>query len=290
MPGLEEFLNHGGPFLLVLFRLSGLFLFAPAISSPLIPMKVRTLLVMVFALAIYPTIPPSQQVPIEMNWMTLGVGVASETLIGMTIGLLAALPMYAVQMAGLIVGQQMGLGLANVYNPALDIEGDAVGQLLLYVALAAFLALGGLDVMFLATAKTFANIPIGSVLMAGGAGLDGVESVVPGEPVSSSLTIFSNSALGMFTGVVSSGFELALRVSAPVLCLMMLETVASAFIMKTMPQLNIMSIGFATKVLVAVIGLILAMGAITHVVGEDQSTGLMRIVDWSTGLRLSSDP
>lgn len=277
MHGLEAYLNHAGPFLLVLFRLSGLFLFAPAISSPIIPARVRLLLVMVFSLAIYPTIPPEQQVPVRMDWMSLGIAVGTETLIGMTIGLLAALPMYAVQMAGLIVGQQMGLGLANVYNPALDIEGDAVGQLLLYVALAAFLALGGIDVVFLATAKTFANIPVGSVL--GGTG----------EMGGSSIAIFSNSVLNLLTGVVMSGFELALRVSAPVLCLIMLETVASAFIMKTMPQLNIMSIGFATKIVVAMLGLILAMGAIAHAVGDDQAIGLSRLIDWATGLRLGGE-
>lgn len=277
MHGLEAYLNHAGPFLLVLFRLSGLMLFAPAISSPIIPARVRLLLVMVFSLAIYPTIPPEQQVPVRMDWMSLGIAVGTETLIGMTIGLLAALPMYAVQMAGLIVGQQMGLGLANVYNPALDIEGDSVGQLLLYVALAAFLALGGIDVVFLATAKTFANIPVGSVL--GGTGEAGTMG-------GSSIAIFSNSVLNLLTGVVMSGFELALRVSAPVLCLIMLETVASAFIMKTMPQLNIMSIGFATKIVVAMLGLILAMGAIAHAVGDDQAIGLSRLIDWATGLRL----
>lgn len=275
MQGLDSIFNHIGPFLMVLFRLSGLFVFAPAIASPIIPARVRVLLTMMFALAIYPTIPAAQQSPIELDWMSLGVAVAGETVIGLVVGLVAALPMYAVQLGGLLMGHQMGLGLANIYNPALDIEGDAIGQLLLYIALALFISMGGLDAMFLATARTFANVPVGSVLMGGSGGLDAGGG---GLAVSS---------LAMLSGVVSSGFEIALRIAAPVLCIIMIETVATAFLMKTMPQLNIMSIGFATKALMALIGLVVALKAIGVVMHEDVGRTIELMLEWGAGLRLS---
>ena len=280
MAGLETLYNHAGPFLMVLFRLSGLFVFAPAVSSPILPGRLRVLVCAVFALAIYPTIPVEQQngAAIRMDWMSLGVGVISETLIGLVIGLVAALPIYAVQLGGLIMGQQMGVGLANVYNPALDIEGDTVGQFLLYLALAMFLSMGGLDLLFLTTAETFRHVPIGAILLQPGvAGADPPHAV------------FSGACLELIEGVVSGGFELALRVAAPVLCIIMVETVATAFLMKTMPQLNIMSIGFATKVLVAFLGLIVSMRAIGFVMSEDVSQTGGTILQWAESFRLKPD-
>lgn len=294
MTNLEPILSHVTPFLMVLFRLSGLLLFAPALSSPLIPARVRALLVGMFALALYPTIPVSQQVPIDLDWMSLGIAVVGETLIGLVIGLLAALPMYAVQLGGLVMGQQMGLGLANVYNPALDIEGDVVGQFLLYLALAIFLQIGGLDAAFLAVAKTFANVPIGAILLAPlpvvpDPSLLGTTADIAAAGQVAAPSAFSSisfSALDLLSGVIASGFELALRISAPVLCIILLETIATAFIMKTMPQLNIMSIGFATKVVLALLGLVLAFRAIAHVTHDDVEQSMSRMVEWAESLRV----
>lgn len=294
MTNLEPILSHVTPFLMVLFRLSGLLLFAPALSSPLIPARVRALLVGMFALALYPTIPASQQVPIDLDWMSLGIAVVGETLIGLVIGLLAALPMYAVQLGGLVMGQQMGLGLANVYNPALDIEGDVVGQFLLYLALAIFLQIGGLDAAFLAVAKTFANVPIGAILLAPppvvpDPSLLGTTADIAATGQVAAPSAFSSisfSALDLLSGVIASGFELALRISAPVLCIILLETIATAFIMKTMPQLNIMSIGFATKVVLALLGLVLAFRAIAHVTHDDVEQSMSRMVEWAESLRV----
>lgn len=296
MTNIEPILEHVSPFLMVLFRLSGLLLFAPALSSPLIPARVRALFVGMFALALYPTIPVSQQVPINLDWMSLGIAILGETLIGLVIGLLAALPMYAVQLGGLVMGQQMGLGLANVYNPALDIEGDVVGQFLLYLALAIFLQIGGLDAAFLAVAKTFANVPIGAILLAPPPPIPALDSVPLGTTVDalspasdsshSAFSAISFSALDLLSGVIASGFELALRISAPVLCIILLETIATAFIMKTMPQLNIMSIGFATKVVLALLGLVLAFRAVAHVTHDDVELSMSRMVEWAESLRV----
>ncbi len=255
-PQLAPILDHAGPFLMCLFRLSGLFVFAPVLGSPAIPMRVRGLMCIVFAVALYPTIPAEYQKPVEMDVMSLGWAVASETLIGVSIGLLAALPMYAVQLGGLIIGHQIGIGLANVYNPALDLEGDVVGQFLLFMAMAIFVSLGGLEVLFGALAHTFASVPLG--------GLSPAEA-----------------PLELLLGLVSSGMAIGLRVAAPVLCIVLAETLASGVIMRTMPQLNIMTIGFAIKVIVAMIALIGSIHAVAMLNREDTVMTLEAILDWA---------
>lgn len=250
-------LSHLEPFLLVLFRLSGLLIYAPILSTPLIPARARVMFIMMFALALYPTlnIIPARSIE-SVTLLSLAPAVIAETLIGLTIGLLAALPMYAVQLGGQVIGQQIGLGLAGIYNPALDTESDVVGQLLMFIALAIFTSIGGLEWMFLALASTFAHLPPGAA----------VTALPP---------------LDLMVGIVSSGFEMALRVSAPILCIILLETIASAFLMKTLPQLNIMALGFGIKVLLAFTVLIWSIGALSEAIGQDITDTLRAVSAWA---------
>ncbi|MBX3386108.1 MAG: flagellar biosynthetic protein FliR [Phycisphaeraceae bacterium] len=253
MNDLRSILDHTVPFLLVLFRLSGLFVFAPVLSGTIVPSKVRVLMCVMLAAGMYPAVSHEPADWSGVDALSLGWIVAGETLIGLAIGLVAALPIYAAQLGGLIMGQQMGMGLANVYNPALDVEGDTVGQLLLFMAMTVFIALGGLEVLFLAVAGSFASIPAGFALTGG----------------SNDVGSLSAGWLDLLVGVLGSGMDLAVRVAAPVLCIIMLETVAMGFVMKTMPQLNVLTIGFAVKVLIALLGLVLALKAIEQSMHEE---------------------
>src|SRR5262249_53461138 len=148
------------------------------------------------------TLPATQQSPIELNLFSLAPSIFGETLIGLSIGLLAALPMFAAQLGGLIMSQQAGITLGQVFNPSLDIEADVFGQLLQYVAIFAFVSLGGLDSLFLSLASTFTRVPVAGA----------TASLAPTD---------------LLVGVAGSGFDLALRVSAPVLCIVLIETIAS---------------------------------------------------------------
>ena len=93
------------------------------------------------------------------------------------------------------------------------------------MALAIFVILGGHRIMLAALIGSFDHIPLG--------GFAGFESLV-----------------GLMVGLVAVTFELALRVAAPLLCLVFLETVAMGFIARTVPQMNILSVGFATRILI----------------------------------------
>lgn len=261
MPSLEPILHHVAPFLLVLFRLSGLAVFAPMLGSPLIPARVRILIMFMFAVAVYPTLTIDPSRPIGLDLMSLAPAIAAETLIGLSIGLLAAMPMYAVQLGGQVIGQQIGLGLAGIYNPALDTEADVVGQLLLYIAMTIFASIGGLELMFVALMDTFVHVPPGAAM-----------GVAP--------------PTDLLLGVVASGFDIALRVSAPVLCIIMLETIATGFLTKTLPQMNLMSLGFAVKVVLAILVLIWSMGAIGEAIGEDVMETCRLILEWARGITL----
>lgn len=262
MINIQPILDHIGPFLMVLFRLSGLFVFAPMLSSSIIPARARVLFAVVLTLALYPMLPSAQQAPIELDLLRLAPAIAGEVLVGVVIGLLATLPIFAAQLGGLIVGQQAGFTLGQIFNPALEIEADAFGQLFQFLAIFIFVAMGGLEILFLSVATTFARVPIGE---AGG-------HLAP---------------LDLMLGLVSSGFELAMRVSAPVLCLILIETIVTGVLSKSMPQVNIQSIGFATKIIAAFLALIASITAIEHAINDDVVATTDRIVEWARELPVS---
>lgn len=263
MPVFDSMLDHAPVFLATLARLAGLFIFAPVLGSPAIPPKVKVLLAVSLTAAVYPTLDLHTEVPLSWGLMELAPALATEALIGLSIGLIASMPLISVQMGGLLMGQQMGLGLANIYNPAIDSEADIAGQILFYMALGVFLALGGLDIMVGSVVTSFSRVPLG--------GFGAAEA-----------------PLAILVGLIASGFELAVRVAAPVLCIIFLETVAMGFIMKTVPQINILSFGFPIRIMMGLGALLFSLHVIHEATGVDVEAAARTALEWAVSLGRTS--
>lgn len=242
------------PFMLVLARLVGLFVFAPVISSTSVPLRARALLAFVMTLTLMPVVPRSAEAQLDI--VAIVPAIVAETMVGMTIGLLASIPLFAMEMAGTIMGHQMGLGLARSYNPELDTDADSIGQMLFALAGAAMVAMGGVEALFLALARSFERVPAGSF-----ASMD-----IP---------------IDLYMGMFRSGVELAIRVAAPVIGMLMLILLALGFIMKTMPQINILSVGFALKIVAGITIILWSIGVIGDVAGQDIGQALRNVISWA---------
>ncbi|MBX3389942.1 MAG: flagellar biosynthetic protein FliR [Phycisphaeraceae bacterium] len=254
----EIVLSNLIPFMLVAFRLGGLFIATPLLSSAVVPLRLKPFIVLALAAAVYP-LTPAWSVPASMSIVSLVPMIVGETLIGFVIGLLASLPLIAAETCGIIVGQQMGFGLAKVYNPEYDAETDVLGQALFFVVFGAFLAMGGLESVFRALVATFERVGPGGI----GIGQAPLETLV---------------------GVAASGLELAMRMSLPVMGAILLLIVVFAVISKTMPSINIMSVGFTVKVLAGVTVLTLALPSIARVAGDEAGEVLHVIDGWARSL------
>lgn len=246
MPSLEPILDRVVPVLLVAFRLAGLFLLAPLLSSPTFPARVKAILLFMLGFALYPMVadaPSLVRLP-EIDLAMLLPLIVRESLIGLSIGAIAAIPLLSMEAAGALIGQQVGFGLAKVYNPEMDTDADLVGQLLFYLAMAAFLAAGGLESLFICAAETFRHVAVGGF---------GAEQL----------------PLDVLIGVVSGGCELALRVSAPIVGVVTLLLCVFGFLTKTMPQINILSVGFSAKILGGLAMLVLSIGTSNVAIGDE---------------------
>ena len=107
----EQFLR----FVLVASRVSGLFLVAPMLGDAGVPRRLKVGLAAIFALVILPALPGDSRA-VNVGAMSLkGYLVAGlgELAVGLTIGLVAAIVLAGLQLAGLFVGRQTA-GLVSV--------------------------------------------------------------------------------------------------------------------------------------------------------------------------------
>lgn len=259
MLSFEAIFEHAVPYMLVLTRLGGIFLAAPGIGGAIVPMRIKALLLVMFTAAIYPTISVSSLTPPDTSLIMLMPIVATELLIGMTIGLVAMLPLMGMQLAGMIAGYQMGLAMARAFDPNSGTDSVVIGQLLFYLGFGAFLTMGGLDHLFLAVAHTFERVPIGGFW-------------------------FDQTPLDMVIGTLSASFELGLRVAAPIVTVIMLIMIAMGFIMKTMPQINVLTIGFAIKIVVGLMIMAVSITVLERVAADEIARVLALLQDWALSL------
>jgi len=247
---LNPLLPHLPAWAMVFFRIGGLFMFAPVFGSQAIPVRIKVFLALGMSFCVYPALlaPGSKSamlilptLGIELGLWQIAAVLAMELLIGFILGMAASLPIMGMQLAGQIADQQMGLGLAGVLSPEMGEESGAMGQFYYLTAIALFLTVppGGHRVLLGVLIDTFNRVPLG------GFRADHQTAV-------------------LVTGLMTSAFELGIRVAAPLLCLVFLETVAMGFVARTVPQMNVLSIGFALRI---ICGMVVVIGSLRHEVG-----------------------
>ncbi len=258
---LSSILDHVPTAMLVIFRIGGLMIFGPLLSSVIIPMRVKLFLSLVVGLAVYPTVSTqvSVDIPIVLDLWSIAPLVFTELLIGAAIGFMATLPLVSVQVGGLMMGQQMGLGFAQLFNPAAGVNENIIGQILFLMTMAGFVLIGGLESLILAVLNSFEHVPPPALGM-----------------LSADLNMLS-----LIVGLLAAAFELALRVAAPLLALIFLQTIAMGFIAKTVPQINILSLGFPLRILSGLMVIVVGLVVIDEVVMELIDSTFTVIHNWT---------
>lgn len=254
---LTPILPYVPVWLMVLFRLTGIFVLAPVLGSSTVPRVVKVFLAIGLSFAVWPMLMLDPQAAGHLagavrglDLWSLGLLVALELLIGYVIGYAVSLPLAGMQLGGHMIDQQMGLAAAQLFNPEFDDQTGVTGQLLFMFALALFVGAGGLNVMLHTLAQTFRHIPLG--------GFASFDQIVH-----------------MIVGMITIMFELGLRIAAPLLCLTFLVSVGMGFLMRTVPQFNILSVGFAIRILSSMVIMMMLIGAIAGAYG-DMTTELLQ--------------
>ncbi|UCE60324.1 MAG: flagellar biosynthetic protein FliR [Phycisphaerales bacterium] len=209
---------------LVLFRLSGFALVAPVYGSTAIPVRARGAVILVVAAMIFPLV--SSQAPKEMTLTGVVVGGVGEMMIGAAIGLSLSILLIGAEVGGKVVGQQAGLILGQVFDPMRNQQASIVGQIYAITLTLMFLLAGGHRAAMAAVLDTYTVIPLLSFK-------------------------FDDSIILLLIEMLTAAFIMGLRLAAPVTIALFLTATALGFLSRTMPQMNILSVGFLIRVCVA---------------------------------------
>jgi flagellar biosynthetic protein FliR len=217
-------------FLLVFFRMAGLMVAAPLFGSAVIPPAAKAFLALVLAVLLFP-LAGRPGAPPSADLGTLALAAAGETAVGLIIGFAAALLFAAAQYGGQLVDQEMGLMMANVVDPISNEMVSVVGQFKMFFSMIVWLLIDGHHFLLQAAAESFATIP----------------------PMGASLP--DAAALHAADTMMGSLFRVAVQVAAPAAATLFLVTVATAFIARAVPEMNVFVLGFGLRMAVGLVAL-----------------------------------
>ena len=135
--------------------------------------------------------------------------------------------------------QQIGMSLGNVFNPEFQTDSSLSGELLYQLGLVVFLVVGGHHLVISALIDTFQTLPVGYAWVSSG-------------------------AIEFLSDLVHQSLVLAVQISAPMMGTMAVIGLAMGFLGHTIPQLNVLVVGFPVRTLVGLLVLGLALPAIAE--------------------------
>lgn len=240
---LDSALNFVPTFVLVVFRLAGMALYAPLFGSARIPKRVRLMLVLVLALAFTQGVAPPAQLP-ETSW-GLALGIGGEMMFGLAMGMVMSFVFVAVQWAGEIIGQQMGFNLGSVIDPAFGGQGSVMGDLYFMFCLVIFLWIGGHRAMIKGVRASFDALPLMSLSV-------------------------NHDILKMLLDLLHAATILAVQLAAPILVTFLVVDLVLGLIGRTIPQMNVMSAALSVRsglgILIMLLGLTLTASVIANAI------------------------
>ena len=239
---LELYLDQFIVFVLVLTRISGLVMTAPIFGSRSVPVRVRGLFAVALAMIVTPLY-WEHAVPLPGNMIELTMMLAREGVLGLLLGMSVLILFSGLQLAGQIIGQMSGMSLADVFDPTFDQSVPIFAQLLDTMALSFFIAIGGHRLLIQALLETFRWRP------------PGVHDLPTG-------------IVAALTDVVHQSFLMGIRAGAPVMVALLMSLLVLGLISRTLPQLNVIAVGFSLNSMVMMVTLALSLGAVAWVLQE----------------------
>ncbi len=197
--------------LVILIRVAGILAAMPVLTGRSIPAHVKVALVVVIGLVLVPVV----QVPsLPQEPAGLTVGLLTELLVGLVIGIGLRLLFVGIELAGDIMGTQMGFGMVQLLDPTAGHQMPLMSHFQVLLGSLVFLSLNGHFMVVEALASSF-------------------DLVVPFTAVLSDELV--EEVLRLFQGM----FVVALKLAAPVLVTALLINLGLAMMGRTVTQLNV---------------------------------------------------
>jgi flagellar biosynthesis protein FliR len=213
-------------FILVLARVSPLFLLAPVFSSKMVPARARGVLAVAISFGLAPLALHGQK--LSLDAMTLAGVLGKEILVGLAYAFALAAVFAAISVAGSLLDTALGFSYGSLVDPITGVQSTILAQLYSMVGVLIFIAIDGDHWMIEGLARTYQLVPI--------AKFPSIGALVGG-------------ADQAFVSIFGSAIELA----APVMLAALLTDSALGLMARVMPQLNVFAVGFPAKIAIGLL-------------------------------------
>ncbi len=235
-------------FLAVLARISPPLLLTPPTRASTVPMQVRAGIAICLAALVTP-IAYSNASPMPGELIHIALGMAGEVLLGMALASVLMLAITSLHLAGSMIGNLAGLDLASAIDPSTDEEMPLIANLLGWLAAILFVLLGGHRHLLACSMQSFNEYPVGIVQ-------------------------FQASWMDELDGIIRHTFVIGIRAAAPLAVALLLANLISGLLARTLPQLNVLAIGFNINAMALLTILFVSMGGIAWLFQNELSVWL----------------
>jgi flagellar biosynthetic protein FliR len=211
-------------FMLVFARIGAMVMLLPGLGETNIPVRIKLAIALLLTLIILPLHRAAYHVDIQASMMPLLVLMIHEIIIGVVLGATARVTLAALQVAGSVIAQQMGLGFVTAVDPTQGQQGLLIGN---------FLTLLGITLLF----ATDSHYLVIAALN------DSYAIFSPGEMMQ------SGDVAALATRAFAAAFKIGMQLAAPFLVFGLVFNIGLGVLARLMPQMQVYFVGVPLSIL-----------------------------------------
>ena len=220
------------PLLWPFLRVLALFGAMPVLAQRSVPVRLRVALAFLVALCAQASLPEMPVVALDSAQALLLI--VQQLLIGLSLGFAARIVFAAVELAGELVGLQMGLNFAGFFDPATLGQTTAVSRFYGVSVSWLFIVINGHLLLIAAVVQSFSAFPVGPEPFAF---LRAVQPQVWGAEI----------------------FRLGLWIALPMIAMLLFVNLVLGIVSRVAQQMNVFAIGFPITLSVGLLGVLLTL-------------------------------
>jgi flagellar biosynthetic protein FliR len=215
------------PIMWPFLRVLALFSVAPVFSLKAIPQRAKVGLAFFIALAAQGSL--VGQPIISLNSAQAFGAVLQQVGVGLAVGFAVRLVFASVELAGELIGLQMGLNFASFFDPGSNTQVSAISRFLGHMSLLLFVVMNGHLMVIMALVKSFESFPVDGNFLE---------------------TLQHIKMYNMGADVFASALWMAL----PMVGMLLFVNLTMGVISRVAPQMNIYAIGFPVTLTMGLVG------------------------------------
>jgi len=228
-----EIINYLTPvnvvtYLLLFVRITAFLSFLPFFNYTAIPTTAKAAFAFWLSIVLYPITP---KFAYEINIATITLSILNEAAFAFFIGAALQMAFDILKYAGEQISFVMGFSLASVFDPNAGVQTTIISQFINWCAILFFFSIGGDHLEIMLLYKSLSHLPFGAFFSYHG-------------------------FYEYFVVYMGKYFLLGIAMAFPIIAISLMSDIIFGMIMKTMPQFNLLVIGFPIKITVSFLVLI----------------------------------